>query len=139
MSSRFDDSYRQLFIQYADILFFSAVNILPTPDKIATLLSSKSKQIIVAGMGARGCALGMQNIIRYYEAVTVAEPIRDTSGAGDGLAVGFLSSYVLDGYDAEDAIWRGQIAARYTCSQRASTDSLITMNQLNTLFKRLKK
>jgi hypothetical protein len=34
--------------------------------------------------------------------------------------VGFLSSFVLDGYTLEDAIWRGQIVARYTCTQKAS-------------------
>jgi sugar/nucleoside kinase (ribokinase family) len=53
-------------------------------------------------------------------------PVIDTTGAGDGLAVGFSSSYVLGGYSLEDSIRRGQIAARFTCTQKASSAHLIT-------------
>ena len=58
----------------------------------------------------------------------------DTNGAGDALAVGFLSSYVLDGYALDDAIRRGQIAARYTCTIKASSSNLITAEKLGALF-----
>jgi len=82
--------------------------------------------IVVAGMGARGCALGTRDGLRYFKPVSMAAPVIDTNGAGDGLAVGFLSSYVLDGYSLEDSVRRGQIAARYTCTQKASSAHLIT-------------
>ncbi len=61
-------------------------------------------------------------------------PVIDTNGAGDALAVGFLSSYVLDGYSLEDSIRRGQIAARYTCTQKASSANLITRDSLDRYF-----
>jgi sugar/nucleoside kinase (ribokinase family) len=60
----------------------------------------------------------------------MAAPVIDTNGAGDGLAVGFLSSYVLGGYSLADAIRRGQIAARYTCTQKASSAHLISPEML---------
>jgi sugar/nucleoside kinase (ribokinase family) len=63
------------------------------------------------------------------------EPVIDTNGAGDGLAVGVLSSYVLAGYSLEDSIRRGQITARYTCTQNASSAHLITPDQLEQHFK----
>jgi acarbose 7IV-phosphotransferase len=37
-----------------------------------------------------------------------------------------LSSYLLDGYSLDDSIRRGQIAARYTCTQKASSSHLVT-------------
>jgi sugar/nucleoside kinase (ribokinase family) len=64
-------------------------------------------------------------------------PVIDTNGAGDGLAVGFLSSFVLDGYTLHDSILRGQIVARYSCSQKASSSKLITASKLNHYYYRL--
>ena len=52
------------------------------------------------------------------------------AGAGDALAVGFLVSYVLGGCSLDDAVLRGQIAARHTCAQRASSSHLITAEAL---------
>jgi hypothetical protein len=52
--------------------------------------------------------------------------------------VGFLSSFVLDGYALEDAIWRGQIVARYTCTQKASSSHLMTRDMLDEQYHRLK-
>jgi sugar/nucleoside kinase (ribokinase family) len=63
-------------------------------------------------------------------------PVIDTNGAGDGLAVGFLSSYVLDGYSVEDSVRCGQIAARYTCTQKASSSQLITSEIMQHYFER---
>ena len=74
----------------------------------------------MSGMGAKGCALGTRDGIRYFDPINMDAPVIDTNGAGDGLAVGFLSSDVLGGYSLEDSIRRGQIAARYTCTQKAS-------------------
>jgi sugar/nucleoside kinase (ribokinase family) len=60
----------------------------------------------------------------------------DTNGAGDGLAVGFLSSYVLEGYSLQESVRRGQIVARYTCTQRATSSHLITREQLASFFRK---
>ena len=88
-------------------------------------------------MGSRGCALGTGQTVRRFAAVPGDGPIVDTNGAGDGLAVGFLSSFVLDGYTLEDAIWRGQIVARYTCTQKASSSHLMTRDMLDEQYHRL--
>jgi sugar/nucleoside kinase (ribokinase family) len=129
-----DDGYRQDFVTYADILFFSAANQGDPTGFMETFLRTKPDQIVVAGMGAQGCALGTREGIRFFEAVEMEAPVIDTNGAGDGLAVGFLSSYVLDGYSLDDSIRRGQFTARYTCTQKASSSSLITPEILERYF-----
>jgi len=63
--------------------------------------------------------------------VEMDAPVRDANGAGDTLAVGFLTSYVLDGYPLRDAVQRGQIAARCTCTLKATSDHLIARTQLD--------
>jgi acarbose 7IV-phosphotransferase len=129
------DAYRQDFIGQADILFFSAVNLADPTAAIESFLQTKRDQILVAGLGAKGCALGTSNGIRFYPPVEMDLPVIDTNGAGDGLAVGFLSSYVLDGYSLEDSIRRGQITARYTCAIKASSSRLITPEKLDCYFR----
>ena len=106
-------------------MFFSAANQPDPKPLIEELLKWRPELIVVSGMGAQGCALGTRDGIRYFGPVAMDVPVIDTNGAGDGLAVGFLSSYVLDGYSLEDSIRRGQIAARYTCTQKASSAQLI--------------
>lgn len=124
------DPYRQDFVDSADILFFSAANQANPQTLIESFLDNRPEQVVIAGMGARGCALGTQEGIRVFEAVPMTHPVVDTNGAGDSLAVGFLSSYILDGYSLEESIQRGQIAARYACSIMATSSDLIRADQL---------
>jgi sugar/nucleoside kinase (ribokinase family) len=131
-----DDPYRQDFIDYSDILFFSAANQKDPADLIKAFLDRKPGQIVIAGMGAAGCALGTKDGIQHFEAVELPEPVVDTNGAGDSLAVGFLTSYIFEGYSLTDSIKRGQLAARYTCTLRASSDNLIDRTRLDQLFSR---
>jgi len=125
-----DDPYRQDFVEQADILFFSAVNHADPAPLMEAFLALNPAQIVVSGMGARGCALGTGKGVEYFPPVEMEAPVVDTNGAGDGLAVGFLTSYVLEGYSLYDSVLRGQIAARHTCTQRASSSSLITAGLL---------
>jgi sugar/nucleoside kinase (ribokinase family) len=132
------DPYRQDFVRSADILFLSAVN---QPDPSALIMSylrAKPAQTIVVGMGARGCAVGFDGGVHSYPAVQMDEPVVDTNGAGDGLAVGLLSSYVLADYGLRDSVLRGQIAARFTCTQKATSSSLITADRLDYYFDAIK-
>jgi len=128
------DPYRQDFAAATDILFFSAANYDDPSPLIAHFAASRPERIIVVGMGARGCALGMGGAVRFFPPVALDAPVVDSNGAGDSLAVGFLSSYVLDGYSVEDSILRGQIAARHACTLRGTSDGLITARQLDVLF-----
>jgi sugar/nucleoside kinase (ribokinase family) len=128
------DEYRKDYVEYADILFFSAVNRADPTPLIETFLEAKPSQIVISGMGARGCAVGTQTGIEFFPPVEMTAPVIDTNGAGDGLAVGFLTSFVLDGYSLADSVLRGQIVARYTCTQKASSSSLITSAQLERFF-----
>jgi len=131
-----DDPYRADFIHWADILFFSAVNQAGPGALIEALLQRNPHQIVVSGMGSQGCALGARGSVRYFPPVEMDLPVVDTNGAGDALAVGFLASYVLDGYSLEDSIMRGQMAARHTCALRGSSANLITRAQLDDWFAR---
>jgi sugar/nucleoside kinase (ribokinase family) len=130
-----DDPYRQDFIDYADILFLSATNYADPIPMIETFLRRKPEQIVIVGRGADGCALGTQAGIQFFPAVELDAPVIDTNGAGDGLAVGFLSSFVLDHYSLTDSICRGQITARYSCTLKASSSNLITAEQLDHYFR----
>jgi sugar/nucleoside kinase (ribokinase family) len=132
------DRYRQDFIQYADYLFFSAVNYSNPAPLIWHFLERNPQQVILSGMGASGCALGTNNGIHYYEAVRSEQPVIDTNGAGDSLAAGFLSSHILEGYSIEEAVLRGQIAARHTCTLKANSSNLIQRDHLNDIYLTLK-
>ena len=129
-----DDPYRRDFVAGADILFFSAVNQADPGPMIEAFLALNPDQIVVSGMGARGCAMGTRQGVEYFPPVEMDAPVVDTNGAGDGLAVGFLTSYVLDGYSLQDSILRGQIAARHTCTVRASSSDLVTGEQMEARF-----
>lgn len=129
------DDYRRDFVESADILFFSAVNQSNPTAVIEACLAASPRQIVLAGMGAGGCALGTTHDgVRYFGPVAMERPVVDTNGAGDGLAVGFLASYVLDTYSLVDSVRRGQIAARHTCTLRASSSDLITRRELDEHF-----
>ncbi|WP_374688096.1 carbohydrate kinase family protein, partial [Promineifilum sp.] len=134
------DPYRQDFIREADILFFSAAN-FPDPTPLIERFLDRPGRVCVVGMGARGCAVGAArstgtaSAVRFFPPVEMEAPVIDTNGAGDSLAVGFLTSYVLDGYSLEESARRGQLAARHTCTLKATSDGLITRGQLDDLFR----
>ncbi|MBP7461963.1 MAG: carbohydrate kinase family protein [Candidatus Delongbacteria bacterium] len=132
------DPYRQNFIDAAEILFFSSVNLKDPDASIRFLMERNPSQVIICGMGKQGCKMGLQGQIRAFPAVELDRPIIDTNGAGDGLACGFLAAYGLDGYSPEDAVLRAQITARYTCSLRASSSNLIRREQLDAYYRQLK-
>ncbi len=131
------DGYRDDFIDHADIVFFSAVNCDDPEPMMLELLRANSRLVVVSGMGARGCALGTAAGIRRFSPVAMTTPVIDSNGAGDGLAVGFLDAYVLRGESLETAIRCGQIAARHTCTLKASTDGLISPEMLRRYLNQL--
>ncbi len=128
-----DDPYRRDFIEAADILFFSAVNLADPTSMMRECIAARPRQVVVVGMGSRGCALGTAGGVKLFAPVELDLPVVDTNGAGDGLAVGFLAGHVLDGRDLEASVQRGLIAARHTCSRKASSSSLISRALLDRL------
>lgn len=125
------DPYRQDFIKAADILFFSAANYADPEPLIHRFLRGRPGRIVVAGMGAQGCALGARDGIHFFPPVSMDRPVVDTNGAGDALAVGFLTSHVLEGRPLVDSIRRGQIAARHACTLRGTSAGLITSGAMD--------
>lgn len=125
-----NDSYRLDFIRTADYLFFSAANHPDPSPLILHYLSLNPQLVIICGMGERGCALGNTAGICFFPPVELDLPLVDTNGAGDTLAVAFLSSHVLDGLPLEESILRGQIAARYKCGIKASSGRMISRELL---------
>ncbi len=119
------DSYRRDFLEAADVVFCSAAN--HEPERLAEAFwTRRPGLLLVVGMGARGCALGADGRVRRFPPVPHERPVVDTNGAGDGLAVGFLTSFVLEGRSLEESVLRGQVVARHTCTLRGTSDGLLT-------------
>ena len=131
-----NDEYRRDFVRNADALFFSSVNHTDPEPLMRTFRQRGPARVLVSGLGAEGCALSVDGRLRCFPPVNMDRPVVDTNGAGDGLAVGFLSGYVLEGLSPEESVQRGQTVARFTCAQKADTDHLITRAELNALIRR---
>lgn len=131
-----EDPYRRDFIAGADILFFSAANHADPEPLIQGFLRSPTLRLVVAGMGAQGCALGSREGIRRFPPVALEAPVVDTNGAGDSLAVGFLAAHVLGGLPLETAVDHGQLAARHCCTLRGTSEGLLTAPDLARLAAR---
>lgn len=127
------DAYRRDFIEYSDVLFFSAVHVKDPAKVIQEYLRMRPGRIIIAGLGSRGCAVGTDEGVTFCNPAELGDPVLDTNGAGDILAATFLCSHILDGYPLSKAIVRAQIAARYKCARRGSSD-LMTLEALDDRF-----
>jgi sugar/nucleoside kinase (ribokinase family) len=125
-----DDPYRRDFVDAADVLFVSSAHLSDPRGALDAL--RRPGQIAVCTMGARGCAVRSDDGYREHAAAVLPAPIVDTNGAGDSLAAALLSAYVLDGRPLDEAVRRGQLAARWCCTTRGS-QSLITRPQLDDL------
>lgn len=130
------DPYRADFIHHADILFFSAANHADPAPLIQAFLAGRPGRIVLSGLGAKGCALGTREGIRHFPPEPMALPVVDTNGAGDALAVGFLTSFVLEGRPLAESVHRGQIAARHACTLRGTSSGLITPAALEAQLRR---
>ena len=72
----------------------------------------------------------MQGRIQTFGPVMGEAPVIDTNGAGDSLAVGFLSGLLFEDLSPEAALLRGQINARHVCTLAADTDHLLRQDEL---------
>jgi len=130
------DPYRRDFLAAADVVFCSAANLEPE-QLVEAFQADRPERLVVVGMGARGCALGARGRVRRFPPVPFEKPVVDTNGAGDALAVGFLTSFVLEGRPLDESVWRGQIAARHACTLRGTSDGLISAAELEARYRAL--
>ena len=128
-----DDEYLTEFIDGADILFVSSTHHLNPAPMLKRLVRRSNGSMVVCGRGGLGVAIATTDGIRVYPPPRIDLPIVDTNGAGDALAVGFLVAHELEARSVEESVQRGQLAARWTCAQRASSSTLITREQLEEL------
>jgi acarbose 7IV-phosphotransferase len=112
-----DDPYRADFIAGSDVVCFSTANTGDPEPFMRALWQRRPELIMLAGMGSNGCSVGIDGQVRHFAIPPSDLPVLDTNGAGDALVVGFATA-LLDGLSIEDAVDRGQRAARLTCSQR---------------------
>ena len=127
-----DDEYLGDFLEGADVLFVSSAHHL-NPAPMLKRLVRRSGSMVVCGRGGLGVAVATADGIRVYPPPHIDLPVVDTNGAGDALAVGFLIAHELEGRPMEESVQRGQLAARWTCAQRASSSNLITSERLEDL------
>lgn len=128
-----DDPYRQDFVRGADVLFFSGVDQHDPAAAAQELLRRSAGRTVVAGLGAAGALVATHDGVTQLSPVTMDEPVVDTNGAGDSLAVGTLWSLAVDGADPVTAVHRGQVAARWMCRRRAGEKEPIDVATLRRL------
>ncbi len=106
------DSFEGRFAQLADIVFFSDERLVhDVDDIIRTLWTDFDVETVVCGQGARGATLGVRRdgTIERVAAVPKGGAVK-TTGAGDVMAAGFLSS-VVAGHEPREALFRAQVFA----------------------------
>jgi sugar/nucleoside kinase (ribokinase family) len=124
------DPYRKDFVDAADVIFLSGTHL--TNHRQALEHLHRRGRTVVCGLGGRGCAVRTDDGYREHEAIQLVEPVVDTNGAGDSLAVGFLVARVLNALSIDESVLWGQLAARWCCTSRGSA-GLITYDQLTAL------
>lgn len=130
---RTDDPYRLDYVDGSDIICFSTVHLGDPEPAMADYWRRRPGLVQLAGMGAAGCAVGIDGEVRRFPVPDVDLPVVDTNGAGDALAVGFVTGLLVDGLDIADAARRGQLLARLACSRRAPAPRPGTPADLRTI------
>lgn len=111
------DPYRQDFIAAADYLFASGAHLSDPQAAAREWLDTGRARLVVFGLGPRGALMIPREGPELLAAPPGSDlPIVDTTGAGDGLAVGFLDGLLFAGLDHAAALDRGQRWARLTAS-----------------------
>lgn len=131
-----DEPYRRDFVRGADILFASGAHHDDPVPMLARLLTGGAG-LVVCGRGRRGVLVVSGQGVESFPPPELDLPIVDTNGAGDALAVGFLTAYVVQGRSIAESVRHGQVAARWACAQRASSSAPIDPAQLAELLARL--
>lgn len=128
-----DDPYRADWVATADVIFMSGANLADPAAAAAELARRRDGRVVVVGEGANGCLVATSDLVRHHPPVALPEPVVDTNGAGDNLAVGFLVAALLDGLEFDRAVQRAQLAARWICAQPGDAKAPLTRPELDRL------
>ncbi len=118
-----DDSYNQIFMQYADILFLSDEALPCEAVEFLKRLSDKyCNHIIVLGQGAKGTTLYERETDCLYQLSAVYnDKVVNTVGAGDALFSSFLHFY-HKGLTALESLKRAEIFASLKVSSNGASE-----------------
>jgi len=125
------DDYNRDFMSYADILFASNENIQGREDEfIWQLVSNYNNEIIVIGMGAKGCKIYERETgkVTFIPAVNI-RPVVNTVGAGDALFSAFVHFYIK-GFSAIEAIELATYFASYKIGEYGGSSGFISEKEL---------
>jgi len=107
--------YHQAFIQAADILFASGVNI---DDDIQFLKEHiKNKQLVILTKAEKGSLAIDKNHKIYHQSAFKQLPLLDTNGAGDGFSAGFIFA-LLKKKPIQYALAFASVCGAMVCSSR---------------------
>lgn len=134
------DEYRKDFIIASDILFMSAVNIPNIQLFLDEIRKLNSEAIIIIGMGKKGAGLSIKGSkFMIFPCPQLNLSIVDTNGAGDSLAMGFISSFIFWKKNIYNSVLLGQILAQNTCSMKAPKNNFVSKEKLISSFERINK
>ncbi|MEV4410671.1 PfkB family carbohydrate kinase [Catellatospora sp. NPDC049609] len=113
--------YHAQFAAAADVVFLSATALADPEAVMRGVLGLGRAHTVVATDGARGGYLltRADGGVRRFAAVTPPRPVRDSNGAGDAFAAGFLFG-LLDGRDPDECARLGAIAGAHACTVAAT-------------------
>ena len=100
------------------------------PKEIASFYRRLGAKAVIVKAGAEGAYVEMEDQKRSYPGFKVDKVI-DTVGAGDGFAVGVISSY-LEGLSTEQMIERANAIGSIQVSVESDNEGLPTREELRT-------
>jgi len=124
------DAYRMDFVKKSDILFVSGVNFADPESALKEYIQAYPNKLFIMSVGKNGVLYHQGNEILRQPAIEKGAPVVDPNGAGDSLAVGFLTGYLLEGLPLKDSLRMGQSLARHTCTIRGNTAPFMSREML---------
>jgi ribokinase len=133
-----EDDYNRDFMQFADILFMSHERLpLPPEEWLQAIQARYPAQIVVIGLGEKGCLLGEHDSGEVCHVPTVkTRPVKNTIGAGDALFAAFLHAY-FGGDTAQTALRKAVVFASYKIGEVSAADGFLDAAGLEEWYRRV--
>ncbi len=116
-----ENPYHAQFAAQADVVFLSAAALTDPEAVMRGVLKLGRAHTVVATAGAHGGFLLTRDgdEVRRWSAVPPTRPVRDSNGAGDAFAAGFLFG-LLDGRELDECARLGAVAGAHACTVAAT-------------------